>query len=225
MNAAHNTSSASDNLNALCRALHSFVVEIGTQRDLCIRNRDTTAIHAKGKELGVYRMYERDEKPIKHLRDAAAALPPWKDALLADWEGAEWDRVKAQIDNRVERHTKLETIVSRGVAWKGHPVCIHAYKFEAEPRFKVELEMLGSIAKRPEQSLKILSEALECHDFLIPTVVALPKPPYEKHEAAFYTIDEYLSRNLPSDMYDLYASHIGKISGATDTLKTTRVTL
>lgn len=178
---------------------------MGAQRDLCNRHRETTAIHAKGKELGVYRMYNRDADVIKHLRNAAASLPSWETANLFDWEGGDWNKVKTEIDVRTKRHKKLETVVSRGVAWNGNPVCIHAYKFEAEPVFKVELEMLGADSEKSEFALKTLSDALECHDFLIPEEICIPKPPYTKHEAAFLTIDEYLSRNLPPDMYALYA--------------------
>lgn len=205
MNAAPHHISASENLDALCRALGSFFEEFGAQRDLCIRNRNMTAIHAKGKELGVYRMYDRQEEAIKQLRDATAALPSWDDAALFDWEGNDWNKIKSEIDRRTHRHKKLETVVSRGVTWRGRPVCIHAYKFEVDPVFKVELEMLGTPAKRPEFALKTLADALECHEFLIPSEVCMPRSPYVKHEAAFLTIDEYLSRNLPSDMYDLYA--------------------
>ncbi|MDD4318997.1 MAG: hypothetical protein PHW10_01590 [Candidatus Peribacteraceae bacterium] len=192
-------------MNGLCRALYSFVSEIGRQRDLCIRHRFTTAIHTKSKELGVYRMYGREEEAIKYLRDAASSLPPWEEAALFDWEGVKWNKVKAQIDRRVGRHKELEPVVSRGVAWKGNPVAIHAYKFEVERFFKIELEMLGETARQPERALKTMAEALECHDFLIPEAVAKPKAPYTKHEAAFLTIDEYLSRKLPPDMYALYS--------------------
>ncbi len=205
MNAAPHNLSASDNLTSLCRALGSFLEELGTQRDICIRNRDIAAIHAKGKELGVYRMYGRDADVIQHLRDTTASLPSWEEANQFDWEGADWNKTKAEIDARTERHKRLETVVSRGVAWKGNPVCIHAYKFEAEPVFKVELEMLGAHAEKSEFALKTLAGALECHDFLLPPEICTPKPPYAKHETKFLTIDEYLSRNLPRDMYDLFA--------------------
>lgn len=192
--------------------MYSFIREIGAQRDLCTRNSDITAIHAKGKELGVYRMYVREDKVIKQFREASLSLPPWDEALCFDWEGGQWNKVKAQIDRRVERHKEQFPVVSRGIAWKGNPIYIHGYKFEDEAFFKVELNMLGTRAKEPERALKTLAEALECHEFLIPDEVAEPKPPYTKHEAAFLTIDEYLSRNLPPDMYDL----LGKIEKLTD---------
>ena len=185
-------------------SLHSFIEEIERQRDICHRNQSTTAIHTKGKELQVYRMHKADKTVIEHLRDAASSLPSWDSALLSDWEGSKWNKVKSQIDSRVKRHEKQQSVLSQGVSWKGSPILIHSYKFEPDSSFKVELVMLSTMARQPERSLKTISEALECHDFLIPEHVAKPKPPYSKHETDFQTIDEYLSRKLPSDLYNLY---------------------
>lgn len=199
------STSSSANHEQFVHALYSFVAEFGAQRELCVANREKTAIHAKGKDLQVYRMYSTDAEAISYLRGAAESLPPWDEAMLFDWEGDKWDVAKKQIDIRVQKHKKLQEVTSRGVCWKGNAVCIHAYKFEPDPMFKVELVMPSSQAKRPELALRTLADSLECHDFLLPEEVATAASPYARHEAAFMTIDEYLSRNLPPDMYDLYA--------------------
>lgn len=195
--------SATDNFRRYIEALYGFMSEMREKRDLCIKHGETTAVHAKGKALQVYRMYESRADTLAYLRTTAAALPEWERAWRWGSEGKQWEKTQRDIEARMEKHQKLQPLLTRGVSWNGRPILIHAYKFEADPAMKVELVVPDQQADDPDFALHTIVRALECHECLVPEFIAKPKPPYERHEADFLTIQEHLSRTMPSDLYAL----------------------
>ena len=192
-----------DNFSRYIEALYGFMREMRDKRDVCLRHSANTAVHDAGKALQVYRLFESRSDTVAYLRTTVAALPSWKESWRWGSEGSTWDKSRRDIEARMERHEKLQPILTHGVSWNGRPILIHAYKFEADPIMKVELVMTDQQAQEPDYALETMVRALECHECLVPDYIAKPKPPYERHEAKFLTIQEHLSRTMPSDLYDL----------------------
>src|SRR6185436_3493373 len=116
-----------------------------------------------------------------------------------------------EVDNRMKKHKQLLPLVTRGVTWQGRPILIHAYKFEVDPVMKLELVVPEVQMDVPELPLRILSEVLQCHEYLLPSFIAPPRPPYERHETKFETISEYLKRTMPAD--SLASQCLSPVSG------------
>ena len=190
-------------LETYAKVAYAFARDLHEKFDLCAKHNGTTAIHTKGKTLQVFRMFDRDDRTAKHLRDAAASLPSWEETPVWDWEGSAMQKIQSQVDARTRKHPKLLPVISRGVAWGNTPVIIHGYKYEEDPMMKLELLLPSREASQPEFALKTISAALECHEYLIPDCVATPRPPYSRHEAEFETLTQHLVRTLPEDLYDL----------------------
>jgi hypothetical protein len=185
----------------LAEALHRYRQEIIEQSELCKRHTPSAAIHTKGKELQLYRLFERDEAVATQLRRATDTLPSWKEALEWDSDGKKWEKLERDVTARMSKHQELLPIVTKGIAWEGRPMLVHAYKFEADPMMKVELVLPHVERELPVLPLRILAQALGCHEYLVPQELAQARPPYERHETDFITIPEYLSQTMPAALY------------------------
>lgn len=201
MNAPAVIHGGSDGLELLSQALHGYHQEIDAQRSLCDKHTPTAAIHTKGKELQLYRLFERDEATAEHLRRVTDALPSWEETLDWNREGKNWEKLERDITGRMTKHEELLPIVTKGVSWEGRPILIHAYKFEADPTMKVELVLPHVELENPELPLRTIASALRCHEHLVPEGLAQARPPYERHEAEFISIPQYLSHTMPPELY------------------------
>lgn len=190
-----------ENLVAVCSSLNLYVREVETQRALCAKHLTTAVVHDKGKELQIYRQFERKEEVAASIRRFADLLPGWEEALEWDSQNAYLSRIQKSVERRMEKHAKQHAVYTRGVAWEHRPVLIHAYKFEPDPRMKLEI-ILPSVRRHfDELPLHRVCSALRCHEYLIPEFVAAPRPPYEGHETDFMTLSEYLSKTMPKGLY------------------------
>jgi hypothetical protein len=192
-----------DNFSRYVEALYGFMREMREKRDLCLKHSSTTAVHDKGNALQVYRLFESRSDTVTYLRMTAAALPSWEQSWCWGSEGESWSKTQRDIDARMNRHEKLQPILTRGISWNGRPILIHAYKFEPDPVMKLELVMTDHQSQDPDYALDTMVRALQCHERLVPRYITEAKPPYERHEAEFVTIQEHLSRTMPADLYDL----------------------
>lgn len=191
-----------DGFQPLMEALYSFYADIKCRADLCVAQEKHAAIHmTKSKMLQVYRLYESQHKTADYLRVAVDSLETWEQSALWDFEGGIWEKIERDVNARMRRHKKLQPVLTRGITWKGNPILVHAYKFEPDPIMKVELVTPDSRMSAPQFSLHAVSDALDCHNFILPEHVASPLAPYTRHEANFLTPVEYLTRTLPEDLY------------------------
>ncbi len=181
----------------LCR----YLADIDGMQSICRKHEGTSAIHTKGKELQVYRMYLSGSKLAEHLHEAAGKLPGWEESPFWSMSGGSWEKIRKEVEDHVERHSSQVHISSRGVLWEDTPVLIHAYKFDADKYLKIELILPEYASPLPVLPLRRIIQALHCHEFLVPEFIAKPKPPYAGHEADFLTLTDYLSRTMPPELY------------------------
>ena len=190
-----------DGLRTLTLGITSYLHELEDNRQACLRHADTAAIHTRGEELQVYRLFNRSEETCKSIRRASDMLPGWKESPFWKAEGKAWQAIQEGVLSRMEKHKELLPICTEGISWEGRPMLVHAYKFEADPVMKVEL-VLPQTGTRPQGlPLQVIADALRCHECLVPPFVAVALPPYERHEAKFQTITEYLSQKMPKELY------------------------
>lgn len=190
-----------ESLCLFAEALDGYRQELVEQASFCKKHEQTAAIHDKGKELQLYRLFHRDAAVAEYLRKTTETLPTWKEAL--DWssEGQKWEKLERDVIARMTKHGKLLPIVTKGVTWEGCPVLVHAYKFEADPVMKVELVLPHVERELPTLPVRTIASALRCHEYLVPSELAEARPPYERHEADFLSIQQYLSQTMPPSLY------------------------
>ncbi|MFA5800052.1 MAG: hypothetical protein WC840_03785 [Candidatus Peribacteraceae bacterium] len=188
-------------LQNLGEVLLGYLKDIDYQYALCHKHEKTTAIHRKGKELQVYRMYQSSGKLAEHLHKAVAKLPGWEESAYWEINNKSWEKIRKEVENRVEQHSSQFHVSCRGVLWESTPILVHAYKFDADKYLKIELILPEYKSPLQILPLKRITAAIECHEFLVPELIAKPKPPYAGHETDFLTLTEYLSRTMPPELY------------------------
>lgn len=181
-----------------------YLQEIEECRAICERHNKTAAIHDKGETLQVYRLFVRDDGAATYLHQITKMLPDWGDANRWKQEGTKWQKLERDVEARMKRHSKLQSILTKGIAWEGRPILIHAYKFDGDPVMKLELMLPDAEQRMPELPIKVMASALRCHEMLVPEGIASALPPYERHETKFLTISEYLGKHNPKGLYALH---------------------
>lgn len=217
------TAAEHDATDALASALHAYLLEIDGYRSVCQRNEKVAAIHDVGNILQIYRMYRVENNAVEHLRNALNGVPCWDQSPHWQSNGAKWRKLEQQISTRMKCHSKQHPIVTRGIEWQEQPLLVHAYKFEPDPFFKVELiapSLNEDVASLP---LTLMAQMLECHEYLVPDYVTTPAQPYTAHDHNFLTISEYLSRVMPEQLYattclQRVSCHASNGVGSRDTL-------
>lgn len=169
-------------------------------RALVAKHAETTAIHTKGKDLQLYRLFDATAEVADYIRIGAEKLPSWEQSIFANPDLPRWEKQMHQVNQRMAKHQKLLPIVTRGVTM-GIPILIHAYKFEPDPILKVELIAVPHRTPAPLLPLQTMAALLSCHEFLVPDGVAKALPPYTRHEAEFVMMWDYLSQTMPKGLY------------------------
>lgn len=197
MNVEHEDSS----LACVAKTLNIYVREVEAQRALCEKHWRTVAIHNKGNELQIYRQFERKEEIAASIRRFGDLLPGWEETLEWKSQSAYLSRIQKAVERRMEKHSKQHAVYTRGVAWEHRPILIHAYKFEPDPRMKLEIVLPNVQRHFDELPVHRVCSALRCHEYLIPDYIAASRPPYEGHDMEFLTLTEYLSKTMPKGLY------------------------
>jgi len=196
------TGASSDGLHLLATGIFSYLREIHDYRDVCLRHEKTAAIHnTDSGALEVYRMFDRKDETAAQLHRSLKLLPSWQESPYWVENGKQWEELKSDIGSRVEKHTKQCHIALQGIVWENIPMLIHAYKFDGDPKMKLEIVVPPFNSPFRVLPLRLVAEALRLHEFLIPEHVAKPCPPYAGHEARFLTPWEYLSTSMPPSLY------------------------
>ncbi|MDD4628397.1 MAG: hypothetical protein PHE68_03330 [Candidatus Peribacteraceae bacterium] len=185
-------------------AFHAYLEEQEECRAICACHSQTAAIHDRGKELQIYRLFNCDEITARHIRVTAEALPSWEYSIYWQKDGVShrlWKKMQNEVRQRMIKHDKIHEIITCGVEWEGRPVLIHAYKFEPDPVMKVELILAPYVSPVEELSLHIIASLLRCHTHLVPEYIAEALPPYKRHETRFLTVSDYLSKTMPRSLY------------------------
>lgn len=185
----------------LAESIFAYLKEIEECRNLCVQHQKTVAIHTRGKQLQIYRLFPADELTAKVLRKTVGDLPSWDELPFASSDLKTWDAIKKGVTNKMEKHSRQQPLVTQGIAWEGMPVLVHAYKFEPSPVMKLELVLPPANASLPILPLKQIASALRCHAHLVPDYVAAALAPYSYHETKFITLMEYLSQEMPEKLY------------------------
>lgn len=209
----------------LSGALHMYFEEIESDAALCYKHGSTAAIHDRGNSLQIYRLFKRDEVTAQQIRDFTDALPTWEESLFFSRGETEksWMKMQRDVEARMPKRNQ-HPIITRGVSWEGLPILIHAYKFEPDPVMKVELVLGAYQSPVPKLSLRVVAAMLRCHEYIVPEYISTSLPPYEKHEAKFLTIAEYLTRSMPENLYatkclQRVSCHASNGVGSRDTLR------
>jgi len=184
--------------------IYSYLTELKDMRDACMRHQDSAAIHEKGEALQIYRLFDRAFGTAQYLLRATERLPSWEQSCFWHSDAEQLSKLQRDVAARMNKHKKQHPIVTRGVAWEGYPILIHAYKFEPDPIMKVELVLPDVEEELPQLPLKKVASALKCHEYLIPKSVAEAKPPYERHETEFSTLWDFVRRSTPPSLYAAY---------------------
>lgn len=192
-----------DDVRTFSDALYGYASEVHNQSTYCAQHDDTAAIHERGTSLQIYRLFKSDETVSEHLHLSAKLMEPWNKSQRWACEGRAWCKTEGEINTRLKKHTKQTPVLTKGIDWKGRPMLIHAYKFDADPQMKVEVVVPDKESNEPERALTTITRALECHEALVPECISTPRPPYERHESKFERISDYLRDKLPSEMYNL----------------------
>ena len=191
----------SDGISMLSTAINLYLSEIDSCRDICLRNEKTAAIHDCGKELQLYRMFSRKRQTADQIRKAVSVLPSWKKSHYYEVYGAEWEKLKGEIYNRIEKHTKQYHVLLGGVIWEDEPVLVHVYKFDNDPRIKVELVVPPYKSLIPILPLKCIASLLRFHEYIVPELIAKPLYPFEGHDVQFLTVKGYLLMHMKKESY------------------------
>lgn len=182
--------------------ISEYLGEILTFSEKCVKNNSTTAIHARSSSLEIYRQFPSTSEITESIRRNGDLLPGWNEWHF--WKSGEKEltKLEREVVARMKRHGKQRAVYTRGVLWDWRPILIHAYKFEPDPRLKLEL-IIPTRPKKlqlPEElSLRVVSDILEVHDYLVPSIVKEPLPPYAGHETKFLTLSEFLDKTMPKD--------------------------
>jgi len=170
-------------------------------RSYCMKHNETAAIHTRGQELQVYRMFKSEGKTAAQIHEAVKTLPGWEESPYWVRHGEAWQKLKGEVEARVAGHSNQCHIACRGITWEHEPMLVHVYKFDGDKYLKVELIIPSYDGFLPVLPLRSITEALRCHEYLVPEFIAKPKPPYAGHEMRFISLSEYLSREMPPDLY------------------------
>lgn len=193
-----------DGLGILESAIHNYLVEIESYAVICAKHEKLAAIHTRGSSLQLYRHFKTDAVTATQIHKASKELPDWSESIYWKKGGklvAIWEKQLKEVQRHTTGRNGLLPILTRGTAWEGYPVLIHAYKYETEPTMKVELILGQYESPTPELSLHIISALLRCHEHIVPEYIAKALPPYKRHETKFQTISEYLSHTMPKGLY------------------------
>ncbi|MBI3332218.1 hypothetical protein HYZ99_04680 [Candidatus Peregrinibacteria bacterium] len=191
-----------DGLHRIAGAVYGYLRELHEYRDTCMRHEKTAAIHdTESDALEVYRMFDRKRETAEQLHRSLKMLPNWQESPYWVENGQRWEELKSDIGSRVDRHTKQYHIALQGVVWENIPMLVHAYKFDGDPKMKIEIVIPAFNSPFPILPLRLVAEALRLHEFLIPEHIAKPCPPFAGHEARFLTVWEYLSTSMPRSLY------------------------
>ena len=191
-----------DGLHLLTTGIYSYLREIHEYRSICLRHEKTAAIHdTDSNALEVYRMFDRKGETAEQLHRSLKLLPNWQESPYWVENGKQWEALKSDIESRVERHTKQCHIALQGCVWENIPMLVHAYKFDEDPKMKIEIVIPTFNSPFPILPLRLVAEGLRLHEFLIPEHVAKPCPPYAGHEVRFQTLWDYLSTSIDPSLY------------------------
>ncbi len=188
----------------LADAMYAYLQEMEECRVICERHEKTSAIHTRGQSLQIYRQFKRDEFTARQIRTTTEDLPSWEQSIYWVKDGflaKAWKKMQNEVELRMAKHSKLHPIITRGIAWEGRPILVHAYKFEPDPVMKVELVMGMYESPVPELPLQVIASLLRCHQFIVPDYIAPPLSPWDHHETKFSTIWEHLSRTMSPGLY------------------------
>ena len=192
---------AADNLRYFTVAFRMYLEEIEAMRSYCMKHSKTTAIHTRGHELQVYRMYESKGKTAQYIHEMLAPFPEWEESPYWFSHGESWLRLKEEVEIRVNRHSNQCHIACQGIIWNNEPMLVHVYKFDTDKYLKVELIIPTNHGFLPVLPLRRITDAIQVHEHLVPEFIAKPKPPYTGHEMKFISLSDYLSREMPKGLY------------------------
>lgn len=209
----HAHEQVSDGLISLTGALLSYFQEVQEHHAVITRHSDSVALHTASSQMEVYRMFTSTSEVAESLRNTAKTLPSWNTSPYWMQEGKKWEKLKNQIEARMERHCKQRGVLTQGIAWHNRAILIHAYKFEPDTRMKIELVVPILPTPIPELPTKILADTLACHEYLVPEYIAKPLPYYQGHDANFQSLPEYLSQTMPSQLYASQCFPLPRING------------
>lgn len=187
-------------LTGVAAALHAYLHQVESDRALCMKCNATAAIHTRGKALQLYRVFEVVDGIVPEVKRATEKLHDWSVLPEAKQEQPLWNDELKEVAMRTKKHKSQHELITSGIEWEGRPVIAHAYKFEPDSVWKMELVVPSSYQEK-QLPVSYIASLLRLHEYLVPEFLSKPLAPYVHHEAQFDAITEYLSREMPKDLY------------------------
>lgn len=172
----------------LTEGIYGYLQEVDGYRAVCRRHEGTAMAHAHDGELEVTRFFESGSNAAAHLQSALRQLPHWEESPCRRSGGR----------GRYQHPLRL---VPCGIVWEERRLLVRARHLRSPPLVQVDLVVPSRESDFPELPLKRLADALRCHEFLIPGVIAHSLPPPSGHGTQLLGIREYLSRAMPPNLY------------------------
>jgi hypothetical protein len=189
-----------DGLLALAEGLSGYLAEISTLRAICLRHESSATVRAAMGVLHVQRLFDPKSGVADRLAAHVNALPGWEQSLFWPSEQARWERLRARTAARWKADPRAGRVALRGVTWHGRPLLVSGCSQGAGAPIQVVTSLPGLPLDLPELPLRQVAEALHCHEFLLPTSVAVPLP-VGKHVGDWGHLRQYLERAAPQNRY------------------------
>lgn len=182
-----------DGLSCLTEGVHAYLQEIDDYRAVCRRHEGTAVVRQRRSQLQVARFFKNTSETATHLQSALRQL--------AALQGDHGRRDGGKDARRWRRHSTQEKAWRCQIVWAGRLLSLDAYRSGETAILQVNLHVpcvpRGDL---PELPLRLLAEALRCHEFLLPDVVTAPLPVPPRQAAAFVGLREYLLRVTPPNL-------------------------
>jgi hypothetical protein len=165
----------------LADAFCAYLLEIDGYCDVCRRCEETAVVHERLAGLEVARFYEFRDPTLSHLRSALGVL--------------------GGNDEIAQSRKHLFTPLLRySLLWEHRLVLVAASLFPADATLlQVTLFLPHVESDLPELPLRTLAHALLCHEFLVPELIASPRPPPRLPRSL--SVFDYLQRAMPEKLY------------------------
>lgn len=175
----------------LAEALRNYLREVDDWRRVCTRHEQSAIVRESETGLEITRRFADREVNGRLLLAALARLPTEK--RLAP-KSLPFGGARGRLSSADESDD-----ARRSFRWQGRTVAVRSGPDPADGALlRVTLFVPPPVSDLPVLPLRVIAEALRCHEYLVPTGdAALAIPP----QFSGLTISAYLERAMPSNLY------------------------
>lgn len=183
-----------DGMPDLAEAILGYLLEIDGYRDTCLRCEGTAVVRAGSPGLEVIRYFARHDDTVSQLRSTIGRLSVRPSRNHHPFPMSLGTVSKSQA------HDDSGPLLRESIVWENRAALVHVTAADADAmRLQVSLLFPSVEGDLPKMPLRMLADALLCHEFLIPATVATPLP--AKPDATSQAVCDYLKRTMPRNLY------------------------